>query len=74
MLKMDMRLNGRKITSASQLQRELRRSIERRVEDSIKKAAGPGMQMKKKTRDAYIFEGTSEQIDRMKQRLRRGVR
>ena len=74
MLKMEMRFNGRKITSASQLERELKRSIERRVEDSLKRVAGPGMRMKKKTRDGYIFEGIPEQIERMKQRLRRGAR
>ncbi len=51
-----MRFNGRKITSAAQLQRELERSMEKHVEDSLKKAAGPGVQMKK-TRDGYTFEG-----------------
>ena len=74
MIKMDMRLNGRRITSASQLERELKRSMEKRVENCIKKAAGPGVRMKKKTRDGYIFEGTPEEIERMKQRLRRGGR
>ena len=74
MFKMEMRFNGRKITSASQLERELKRSIERRVEDSLKRAAGPGMRMKKKTRDGYIFAGTPEQIERMKERLHRGAR
>ena len=38
MLKMEMRFNGRKITSASHLEREFKRSIERRVEDSLKRA------------------------------------
>ena len=74
MLKMEMRFNGRKITSASQLERELMRSIERRVEDNLRRAAGPGMRMKKKTPDGYIFEGTPEQIERMKERLHRGAR
>ncbi|APZ55366.1 hypothetical protein [Salipiger abyssi] len=65
----EMRLGGRKITSASQLQRELTRSMEKQVEDNLKKAAGPGVRMKK-TRDGYTFEGTPEQIERMKKRLR----
>ncbi len=65
----EMRFNGRKITSASQLQRELTRGMERQVESNLKKAAGPGVRMKK-TRDGYTFEGTSEQIERMKKRLR----
>ncbi|MDO8984391.1 hypothetical protein [Cypionkella sp.] len=65
----EMRFNGRKITSASQLQRELTRSMEKQLEDNLKKAAGPGVRMKK-TRDGYTFEGTPEQIERMKKRLR----
>lgn len=65
----EMRFNGRKITSASQLQRELTRSMEKHVEDSLKKAAGPGVRMKK-TREGYSFEGSPEQIERMKKRLR----
>ncbi|NDW02596.1 hypothetical protein G0A00_25215, partial [Yangia sp. PrR002] len=33
------------------------------------KAAGPGVRMKK-TREGYSFEGSPEQIERMKKRLR----
>lgn len=65
----EMRFNGRKITSGAQLQRELTRSMEKHVEDSLKKAAGPGVRMKK-ARDGYTFEGSPEQIERMKKRLR----
>ena len=65
----EMRFNGRKITSGAQLQRELKRSMEKQVEDSLKKAAGPGVRMKK-TRDGYTFEGSPEQIERMTKRLR----
>lgn len=64
-----IRLNGRKITSASQLQRELMRSLEKGVEESLKKAADPGVRLKK-THEGYTFEGTPEQIERMKKRLR----
>jgi hypothetical protein len=69
MARIEMRFNGRKITSAAQLQRELTRSIEKHVEDSLKKAAGPGVRMNK-TRDGYTFEGTPEQIERITKRLR----
>lgn len=69
MARIEIRLNGRKITSAAQLQRELTRSVEKHVEDSLKKAAGPGVRMKK-TREGYSFEGSPEQIERMKKRLR----
>ena len=65
----EMRFNGGKITSAAQLQRELTRSMEKHVEDSLKKAAGPGVRMKK-SREGYSFEGSPEQIERMKKRLR----
>jgi hypothetical protein len=65
----EMLFNGRKITSASQLQREMTRSMEKQIEDNLKRAAGPGVRMKK-TRDGYTFEGTPEQIERMKKRLR----
>lgn len=69
MARIEMRLNGRKITSTSQLQRELKRSMEKQVEDGLRKAAGPSVRMKK-TREGYTFEGTPEQIERMKKRLR----
>ncbi|MBK1625501.1 hypothetical protein [Afifella marina] len=69
MARIEMRFNGRTITSASQLQRELTRSVEKHVEDNLKKAAGPGMRMKR-TREGYTFEGSPEQIKRMKNRLR----
>jgi hypothetical protein len=69
MARIEMRLNGRKITSAAQLQRELTRSVEKHVEESLKKAAGAGVRMKK-TRESYTFEGSPEQIERMTKRLR----
>lgn len=65
----EMRFNGRKFTSASQLQRDLTRSMEKQVEDNLKKATGPGVRMKK-TRDGYTFEGSPDQIKRMTRRLR----
>ncbi len=43
--------------------------MEKQVEDGLKKAAGPGVRMKE-ARDGYTFEGTPEQIERMKKRLR----
>jgi len=69
MVGIEMRLNGRKITSQGQLERELKRSIEKQIEDGLKKAAGPGVHMTK-IRDGYSFEGSPEQIERMRKRLR----
>ena len=68
-MKIEMTINGRKITSASQIERELTRAAERAVEDSIRKAAGPGVRIKK-TRDGYVAEGSPDQIDRLARRLR----
>lgn len=65
----EMRFNGRKITSAAQLQRELTRSMEKHVEDSLKKTAGSDVRMKK-TSDGYTFDGSPAQIERMTKRLR----
>jgi len=70
MLKMEMRPNGRKITSEAQFERELDRSIEQHIQDRLKKAAGPGGRLKK-TRNGYVLEGAPDQIERTKQRLRR---
>ena len=69
MVHIEMRLNGRRITSASQLQRELTRTMEKHVEDSLRKAAGSGTRIRK-TRDGYMLTGTSRQMERMKRRLR----
>ena len=70
MLKMEMRLNGRKITSAAQFERELGRSIEKHARDRLKKAAGPGVRLKK-TREGHVLEGAPDRIERTKQKLRR---
>ena len=65
----EMRFNGRRITSGAQLERELKRSMEKHVEGSLRKLAEPGMRMKK-TREGYAFEGTPEQVARLTKRLR----
>lgn len=50
----EMRFNGHNFTSASQLQRELTRSMEKQVEDNLKKAAAPGVRMKKDPRRLHL--------------------
>ena len=69
MIRMEMRLNGRRITSAGQLERELSRAVKSRVETTLKTAAGPVVRLTK-TRDGYLAQGTPEQIARLKRRLR----
>jgi hypothetical protein len=68
-MKFEMKINGRKVTSASQIERELTKAAEHAVEESIRKAAGPGVRIKK-TREGYIAEGSPDQIDRLARRLR----
>ena len=70
MFKLEMQLNGRKITSAVQLERELGRSTENHIQDRLKKVAGSGARLKT-TRDGYVLEGPKDQIERIKQKLRR---
>ena len=69
MIRMEMRLNGRPITSTGQLERELSRSVRSHVETTLKEAAGPGVRLQK-TRGGYLVQGTREQIDRFQRRLR----
>lgn len=68
-MKFEMKINGRKVTSASQIERELTKAAEHAVEESIRKAAGPGVRIKK-TREGSIAEGSPDQIDRLTRRLR----
>ncbi len=68
-MKFEMKINGRKVTSTSQIERELTKAAEHAVEESIRKAAGPGVRIKK-TREGYIAEGSPDQIDRLTRRLR----
>ena len=65
---LEIRFNGRKITSKTMLDRELKKAVEKHVEDNLRKVAGPGMRMKK-TRGGYSFEGTPDQIERLRRRL-----
>lgn len=69
MARIEMRLNGRKINSEAQLGRKLKRSMEKHVENSLKKATGPGVRIKK-NRNGYSFEGAPEQIEQLKKGLR----
>lgn len=69
MSRVEMRFNGRKITSSAQLEREMKRSVEKHLDDSLRKTAGPGVRIKK-IDEGYVFHGSSNQIDRLAKRLR----
>ena len=67
MFKLEMRIDGRKIASNAQLQNEMKR-MEKGFEDSLKQAAGRGVQVTK-TREGYRLQGTPEQVGSAKKRL-----
>ncbi len=68
MIKFKMKYNGRTVTSSSQLEREVSKSLNNHVEKAIRSAAGPGVSLRK-TSSGYVAEGTAEQIERMHKRL-----
>lgn len=69
MFKIDMKLNGRKITSSRQLKRELTKAVEKHTETRLKKAAGPGARVRQ-TAGGFVAEGSPEDIERLRRRLR----
>ena len=68
-MKLEWTVNGRKVASG-QFARELSRAAEARVEEIVRKAAGPGVRLRK-TRDGLEAKGTAEQIARLRRRLGR---
>ena len=69
MVGINMKINGKRVTSSQQLEREMNKSIEKSIAQGIRKAAGHGVKIKK-TRNGIVAEGTPEQLNRMKPRLR----
>lgn len=65
---MKMTVNGKHITSAGQLSRELEKSLRQAVDRQIKAAAPPGVTVRKTSR-GYIAEGTPDAIERMVKRF-----
>ena len=68
MIRLQMKFNGRTITSASQLEREMRKSVNDHVEKAVRRAAGSGVRLQK-TATGYVAEGSADQIKRMQKRL-----
>ena len=64
-----MKFNGKTITSSRHLEREFQKSVEKELERGLKKAAGPGVKLRK-TAQGYVAEGSPEKIDQMRRRLR----
>jgi len=69
MIKMEMRFNGKKITSGDALTRELTRAIEQRAEAALRRAAGPGVRLRK-TAGGFVAEGREESIAALRKRLK----
>lgn len=68
-MKIEMKINGRKVTSASQIERELKKAADKAVESGLRRAAGPGVSIRK-TAQGYVAEGTQDRIDNMVRRLK----
>lgn len=65
MIKFDLTLNGRKVTSASQIERELRRAVDHSIEDALRQAAGSRVRITKRP-GGYQLEGPREDIERLR--------
>ena len=68
-MKLEMKINGRKVTSASQIKRELTKAVEKHAETTLKRAAGPGVRLKK-VAGGFVAEGDADDIERLRRRLR----
>lgn len=68
-MKIEMKINGRRVTSASQIERELKKAADKAVESGLRRAAGPGVTIRK-TSQGYAAEGTQNRIDNMVRRLK----
>lgn len=68
-MKLEMKINGRKVTSASQINRELTKAVEKHAEAALKQAAGPGVRLKK-VAGGFVAEGDADDIKRLRRRLR----
>ena len=68
-MKIEMKINGRKVTSASQIERELKKAADKAVESGLRRAAGPGVAIRKISQ-GYAAEGTQDRIDNLVHRLK----
>lgn len=68
-MKIEMKINGRRVTSASQIERELKKAADKAVESGLRQAAGPGVTIRK-TSQGYVAEGTQNRIDNIVRRLK----
>ena len=68
-MKIEMKINGRKVTSASQIKSELQKAADKAVESGLRRVAGPGVTIKK-TAQGYVAEGAQDRIDSLVRRLK----
>ena len=69
MIKMEMRLNGPKITSGSQFTRELTRAAEQHVEAELRRSKAPGIRLRK-VADGFAAEGDAAATEQLRHRLK----
>lgn len=64
-----MKFNGKQVTNSRQLEREMKKCMEREMESSLRRAARGTVRIKK-TSKGFIAEGTPEQLERFNRRLK----
>lgn len=68
-MKFEMKINGRKVTSDSQIKRELTKAVEKHAETALRRAAGPSVRLKK-VASGFVAEGDADDIERLRRRIR----
>lgn len=65
---MGMSFNGRKISSSSQLKREIEKAAKQAFDDHVRRAAPAGVRISKTSR-GYKVEGSEAKVERMMKKL-----
>ena len=68
-MKIEAKFNGKRITNSSQLEREMLKSMDREVGESLRKVAGGSVRIKR-DHDGFTVEGTPEQIERIQRHFK----
>jgi len=70
MFRIGMTFNGKKITSSGQLKREFQLAARKALDESVKRAAPPGVRVTK-ARGGYKVQGPQKAVERMMKKLGR---
>lgn len=69
MAKVELRLNGRKVTSSRQLARDLTKAIEQHAEKALRRQAGPGVTIEK-IPGGFHAVGPADEVQALRRKLR----